>query len=213
MPNGTRLAPPAYSAASERPRMDIGLAQGGPWSPGGHVPRGVAMLPGEVTVAAPKCQNGLPASLTRDRGAPRTQRGHPATRAALVTRVEQVSPRCWLATSPPRRRDASHAHEARAERARGVRVGLGTSYSASPRRQRTWFVHLGSVLRRIRLCGALPYLRAAPREPQHTPYVRAERARADHTAPTLHPRPRRVHTERLCSRASDPCTPARPLTA
>jgi hypothetical protein len=46
---------------------------------------------------------------------------------ALVTRLDQVSRRCWLDTSPPRRRDAPHDHDAGAERARGVRVGLGTS--------------------------------------------------------------------------------------
>ena len=160
--NDTRLAPPACSAASERPIMDISLAQGGPWSPGRHVPRGVAILPREVSFAAPDYQNGLPALLARDRSAPRTQRGHPITQAALSARLDQVPPRCWLVTPSPRRRDAPYAHEARAERARGVRVGLGTSYSASPRQQRTWFVHLGSGLRRVGSCGALPYLGAAP---------------------------------------------------
>ena len=125
--NDTRLAPPACSAASERPIMDISLAQGGPWSPGRHVPRGVAILPREVSFAAPDYQNGLPALLARDRSAPRTQRGHPITQAALSARLDQVPQRCWLVTPSPRRRDAPYAHEARAERARGVRVGLGTS--------------------------------------------------------------------------------------
>ena len=45
-----------------------------------------------------------------------------------------------------------------------------------------------------------------------TPYVRAERARGDLTAPTLHPRTRGVHAERLRSHTRDPCIPARPLT-
>ena len=58
-------------------------------------------------------------TLARDRGAPRPQRGHPDSRVALVTRLDQVTPRCWLDTSPPRRRDAPHAHDAGAERARG----------------------------------------------------------------------------------------------
>ena len=90
----------------------------------------MAILPREVAVAAPNWQNGLPAPLARDRGAPRTQRGHPDSRVALSSRLDQVSLRCWLDTSPPRRRDAPHAHDAGAERARGVRVGLSTSYSA-----------------------------------------------------------------------------------
>ena len=38
----------------------------------------------------------------------------------------------------------------------------------------------------------------------------AEGARVDHTAPLLHPRTQGVHTERLRSHTSDPCTPARP---
>ena len=59
----------------------------------------------EVAVGAPNCQNDLPVPLTRDRGAPRTQRDHPATRVALSTRVEQVSPSIWLFTPSPRRRD------------------------------------------------------------------------------------------------------------
>jgi hypothetical protein len=42
------------------------------------------------------------------------------------------------------------------------------------------------------------------------PYVRAVGARVDHTAPTLHPRTRGVHAERLRSHTSDPCIPARP---
>ena len=95
-----------------------------------HAPRGVAILPREVAVAAPNWQNGLPAPLARDRGAPGTQRGHPDSRVTLSSRLDQVSLRCWLDTSPPRRRDAPHAHDAGAERARGVRVGLSTSYSA-----------------------------------------------------------------------------------
>ena len=87
----------------------------------------MAILPREVAVAAPNCENGLPAPLARDRGAPGTQRGHPDSRVTLGTRLDQVGPRCWLDTSPPRRRDASHAHDAGAERVRGVWVGLGTS--------------------------------------------------------------------------------------
>ena len=43
--NDIRLAPPACSMAPERPRTDISLAQRGPWSPGRHVPRKVAILP------------------------------------------------------------------------------------------------------------------------------------------------------------------------
>ena len=62
------------------------------------------------------------------------------------------------------------------------------------------------MLRRVRLCGALPYLGAAT-EPQHTPYVRAERARVDRTAYILHPRTRGFYIEGRSSRASDPCIP------
>ena len=99
--NDIRLATPACSTAPERPRTDISLAQRGPWSPGRHVPRKVVILPREVSFAAPNYQNGLPAPLARDRGAPHTQLGHPVTRAALGARLDQVSLRCWLATSPP----------------------------------------------------------------------------------------------------------------
>ena len=94
----------------------------------------VAILPREVSFAARNYQNGLPAPLARDRGAPHTQLGHPVTRAALGARLDQVSARCWLATSPPPRREALHAHHVRADRAGRVWVGIGTSYSASPRR-------------------------------------------------------------------------------
>ena len=187
--------------------MDISLAQRGPWSPGRRIPHKVAILPREVSFTARNYQNGLPAPLARDRGAPDTQRGHPATQAVLITRLDQVSLRCWLVTPLAKTARGAHAHDAGAERARGVRVGLGTSYGASPRRQRTWFVHLGYVLRRVRLCGALPYIGAAT-ESQHTPYVRAERARVDHTAYNPHPRTRGFHIEGHSSRASDLCIPA-----
>ena len=90
--NDIRLAPPACSMAPERPRTDISLAQRGPWSPGRHVPRKVAILPREVSFAARNYQNGLPAPLARDRGAPHTQLGDPVTRAALGARLDQVSP-------------------------------------------------------------------------------------------------------------------------
>ena len=63
------------------------------------------------------------------------------------------------------------------------------------------------MLRRVRLCGALPYLGAAT-ESQHTPYARAERARVDRTAYNPHPRTRGFHIEERRSCASDPCTPA-----
>ena len=91
-------------------------------APERHVPRGVAILPREVAVAAPNWQNGLPAPLARDRGAPRPQRGHPDSRVALSSRLDQVSLRCWLDTSPPRRRDAPHAHDAGAEQAADARL-------------------------------------------------------------------------------------------
>ena len=42
----------ACSTAPERPRMDVSLAQRGPWSPGWRVPRKVAILPREVSFAA-----------------------------------------------------------------------------------------------------------------------------------------------------------------
>ena len=164
---------------------------------------------GGAAVAAPNWQNGLPAPLARDRGAPRPQHGHPDSRLALVTRLDQVGLRCWLDTSPPRRRDAPHAHDAGAERARGVRVGLNTSYSAP-----SCLLPLGLFTRGqcSAVSGRAAHYHALeqPAEPQHTPYVRAERARGDHTAPTLHPRTRGVHTERLRSHTSDPCIPARP---
>ena len=136
---------------------------------------------------------------------------------ALSSRLDQVSPRCWLNTSPPRRRDAPHAHDAGAERARGVRVGLGTPYSAP-----SCLLPLGLFTRGqcSAASGRPAHYHASrqpaepqPAEPQHAPYVRAEGARVDHTAPTLHPRTRGVHTERLCPHTSDPCIPARPLTA
>ena len=114
--------------------MDVSLAQRGPWSPGSHVPRKVAILPGEVAIAARNYQNSLSAPLAHDRGAPHTQLGHPVTQAALSARLDQVSPRCWLVTPSPRRREAARAHHAHAERARRVWVGIGTLYSTSPRR-------------------------------------------------------------------------------
>ena len=57
-------------------------------------------LPREVAVAAPKCQNDLPVPLTRDRGALPTKRGHPASRVALVTRLDQVA--LFFGCIPPR---------------------------------------------------------------------------------------------------------------
>ena len=55
------------------------------------LPCKVAILPREVSFAARNYQNGLPAPLARDRGAPhRTQLGHPVTRAALRARIGQA---------------------------------------------------------------------------------------------------------------------------
>ena len=52
--NDIRLAPPACSTAPKRPRIDVSLAQRGPWSPGRHVPRKVAiLLPREVGILSP----------------------------------------------------------------------------------------------------------------------------------------------------------------
>ena len=110
--------------------MHTRIPQPPPGAIGRRLPRGVAILPGEVAVAAPKCENGLPAPLARDRGAPGTQRGHPDSREVLSSRLDQVTLRCWLDTSPPRRRDAPHARDAGAERARRAWVGLSTPYSA-----------------------------------------------------------------------------------
>ena len=170
----------------------------------------MAILPREVAVAAPNWQNGLPAPLARDRGAPGTQRGHPDSREVLSSRLDQVTLRCWLDTSPPRRRDAPHARDAGAERARRAWVGLSTPYSApsclSPIGLFTWGQCSAASGR-----AAHYHALEQPAEPQHAPYVRAEGARVDHTARILHPRARGVHTERLRSRASDPCIPARPL--
>ena len=88
-------------------------------------------------------------------------------------------------------------------------MGLSTSYSASP-----CLSPLGLLTRcQCSAASGRPAHNRAleqPAEPQHTPYVRAERARVDHMAPTLHPRTRGVHTERLRSPTSDPCIPARP---
>ena len=56
----------------------------------------MAILPGEVAVAAPNWQNGLPAPLARDRGAPGTQRGHPDSRVALVTRLDHGAFGLWF---------------------------------------------------------------------------------------------------------------------
>ena len=114
--------------------MDVSLAQRGPWSLGRHVPRKVAILPGEVAQPARNYQNGLSAPLAHDRGAPHTQLGHPIRQTALSARLDQVSQRCWLVTPSPRRREAARAHHARAERAGRVWVGIGTLYSTSPRR-------------------------------------------------------------------------------
>ena len=121
---------------------------------------------------APKCQNGLPAPLTRDRGAPGTQRSHPDSRVALSSRLDQVTLRCWLDTSPPRRRDAPHARDAGPERARRVRVGLGTPYSAP-----SCLSPLGLFTRGqcSAASGRAAHYHASrhPAEPQHAPYVRA----------------------------------------
>ena len=88
-------------------------------------------------------------------------------------------------------------------------MGLGTSYSAP-----SCLLPLGLFTRGqcSAASGRPAHYRALeqPAEPQHAPYVHAGGARVDHTAPTLHPRTRGVHTERLRSRASDPCIPARP---
>ena len=152
-----------------------------------HVPRGVAILPREVAVAAPNWQNGLPAPLARDRGAPRTQRGHPDSRVALVTRLDQVSLRCWMDTSPPRRRDTPHARDAGAERARRAWVGLSTSYSTP-----SCLSLLGSFT--WGQCSAVSghpahyHASRQPAEPQHTPYE-----------PTCAPRGRRSTTRPLPS--------------
>ena len=52
--NDIRLAPQACSTAPKRPRIDVSLAQRGPWSPGRHVPRKVAiLLPREVGILSP----------------------------------------------------------------------------------------------------------------------------------------------------------------
>jgi len=75
--------------------MDVSLAQRGPWSPGRHVPRKVAILPGEVAIAARNYQNSLSAPLAHDRGAPHTQLGHPVTQAALSARLDQVHDGVW----------------------------------------------------------------------------------------------------------------------
>ena len=153
-----------------------------------HAPRGVAILPREVAVAAPNWQNGLPAPLARDRGAPGTQRGHPDSPVALSSRLDQVSLRCWLDTSPPRRRDAPHAHDAGAERARGVRVGFNTSYSAP-----LCLFPLGLFTRGqcSAVSGRAAHYHALeqPAEPQHTPYA----------GPTCAPRGRRPTTRPLSS--------------
>eukprot|EP00964_Phaeocystis_antarctica_P078423 scaffold48784_cov76-Phaeocystis_antarctica.AAC.3 len=114
--------------------MDVNLAQRGPWSPGSHVPRKVAILPGEVAIAARNYQNGLSVTLARDRDAPHTQLGHPVMRASLSARLDQVFRGVgWLPPSP-RQREAACAHHARAERAERVWVWIGTLYSTSPRR-------------------------------------------------------------------------------
>ena len=72
------------------------------------LPCKVAILPREVSFAARNYQNGLPAPLARDRGAPhRTQLGHPVTRAALRARIGQaIGSVGWL---PPRHDGASPA--------------------------------------------------------------------------------------------------------
>ena len=114
--------------------MDISHAQRGPWSPGRRAPRKVAILPREVSFAARNYQNGLPAPLARDRGAPHTQLGHPVTWAALGARIGQVIGSVGWLTPSPRRRESPHAHHVRDERAERVWVGLGISYSVSPRR-------------------------------------------------------------------------------
>ena len=189
--------------------MDISHAQRGPWSPGRRIPHKVAILPREVSFTARNYQNGLPAPLARDRGAPDTQRGHPATQAVLITRLDQVSLRCWLVTPLAKTARGAHAHDAGAERARGVRVGLGTSYGASPRRQRTWFVHLGYVLRRVRLCGALPYIGAARRASTHVVRACREGAGRPHGPypPPTNPRSPHRATPLSRKRSLHPCTP------
>ena len=99
---------------------------------GRRIPRKVAILPGEVSFAARNYQNGLPAPLARDRGAPHTQLGDPVTRATLGARLDQVSPGV-LAGYLPATTARGPACAPRARRACWACVGgLGTSYSASP---------------------------------------------------------------------------------
>ena len=91
----------------------------------------VAILPGEVAIAARNYQNNLSAPLAHDRGAPHTQLGHSVTQAALSARLDQqVSPsvECMMVTPSPRRREAARgAHHAHAERAGRKVCGWGVA--------------------------------------------------------------------------------------
>ena len=76
--------------------MDVSLAQRGPWSPGSHVPRKVAILPGEVAIAARNYQNSLSAPLAHDRGARHTHSSATQSRRRPSARdLDQVYDGVW----------------------------------------------------------------------------------------------------------------------
>ena len=84
----TQLAPPACLAAPERPRIDVSLAQRGPWSLGRHVPRKVAILPGEVAIAA---RNYRPSFVEVLAGYPlNTTARQPLNRGTALVSLEQT---------------------------------------------------------------------------------------------------------------------------
>eukprot|EP00964_Phaeocystis_antarctica_P094343 scaffold61087_cov75-Phaeocystis_antarctica.AAC.1 len=91
--NDTRLAPPAYSTAPERPRMDTGHAQRQPCGP--H-----RILQEEVRWRPQKHDSRVPATLVPDGVAPRTQQSHPSTLGGLGTHNERFNSRVPLDATP-----------------------------------------------------------------------------------------------------------------
>ena len=69
--------------------MDVSLAQRSPWSPGRHVPRKVAILPGEVAIAARNYQNGLSAPLDGTRSRCPTHTARPPSHAGGQRRAHR----------------------------------------------------------------------------------------------------------------------------
>ena len=120
----------ACSTAPERPRMDVSLAQRGPWSPGWRVPRKVAILPREVSFAARNYQK-WPSGAFGTRSRCPTHGGtsghaQPVDNARLAPRTSHGPPSPCPSPTVPRRHHSPLAgvvlYAARSKGARCVSV-------------------------------------------------------------------------------------------